>query len=1076
MKRRICSILLVVMIVILSIPVTIKSAGAEEPSQMANLVLFVSFSDTDANYWNDIADATGMNNIGEDINSIYNETGSYRAICVKDYFDIISCGKLELNNMMPQMSDTDYTIVPITLDMPTADYSSANQDYNLISSTLEKLNQSTEILSHITDNLDCDGDGFIDNITFLVASDAVGRESTLYPHKGEIGYAGSVQGVQMNAYNVINYGRLETGRAGLVAHELLHVLGPLDTYVNCDDTSTDCDAAPVGCWDIMASTSHRVQYPLASTRQDLGWITIDEASVSGTYTLTTPQTDSDHYALILKTPYSDTEYFVVEYRKQGTADGSNLTDRMDIFIGGSGIIIYRVNLAASPKSNLTQDYIYVFREGESEETATSTKGKEAYLSKESGRTSYGSSDVTAAAIDGAITYTDGTNSGIVIRNVGSASGNSITFDVDYTIDMTGKSWDVESYQSIPASGGSKLDAIMLDGQLYQSNAKLVDYNGKIYGMISNKNANAELLCYENGAWRSVWIQSQGYSYDVDLEVGSDGLYLVHDWENYTSLKIYRMDASENITDVTGTIVPQGTIANPKITVTSAGMVVAYRDYQNGDAIYAYLKQGNVWQKLDTNGAAGNVFEICGRGNDVYLATVNGSGNYVYRCAVANTDTFVACGNEFSANKATGVDIAVDNSGTPYVVCYDMVNCVVYVKYYQNGTWQQLGMNVCNHAVYYVSARIEQNKMYVAYEGESFSGVKSHEIETAGSTDSGTATTEATTTQTIVIRTLTLNQSKISIQAGNSTSLRATIAPANTTQSKSLTWSSSNTRVATVDQNGRVTGKSAGTSVVTVKTVNGIKASCTVTVTKAYTDTEAFAVRLYEKCLGREPDAGGLAHWNQVLVSKERTGAQVAQGFVFSQEYKNKNTSDEEYVEMLYNVFLNRSSDSAGRAHWLELLDSGLSREYVFRGFAQSTEFANICNSYGISRGTVTLTQARDQNPNLTKYVNRLYTQALGRSGEEDGLNHWCNVIQKKAKTPEQVAESFILSQEFSNKNLSDEEYVKVLYRTFLGREYDQAGLEHWIGELNRGCSREDILHRFAVSQEFKQIQASFGLS
>ena len=238
---------------------------------------------------------------------------------------------------------------------------------------------------------------------------------------------------------------------------------------------------------------------------------------------------------------------------------------------------------------------------------------------------------------------------------------------------------------------------------------------------------------------------------------------------------------------------------------------------------------------------------------------------------------------------------------------------------------------------------------------------------------------------------------------------------------------------------------------------------------------AFTTRLYEKCLGRDPDNSGLVHWTQVLANKERSGAQVAYGFVFSEEYKNKKTTDEQFVEMLYRVFMDREADTAGKAHWMDLLSQGISREYVFRGFAQSQEYTNICNSYNINRGTVTLSQARDRNVNLTKYVNRMYTQALGRSGEEDGLNHWCKTIQSGVKTPEQVAESFITSAEFKNKNLSDEEYIKVLYRTFMGREYDQAGLEHWISELNRGCSREEILHRFATSREFRNIQASFGL-
>lgn len=252
------------------------------------------------------------------------------------------------------------------------------------------------------------------------------------------------------------------------------------------------------------------------------------------------------------------------------------------------------------------------------------------------------------------------------------------------------------------------------------------------------------------------------------------------------------------------------------------------------------------------------------------------------------------------------------------------------------------------------------------------------------------------------------------------------------------------------------------------TVNSNKSSTEI-------NAEAFAARLYNLCLGRTPDASGLEHWTSVLTNKERSGAAVAYGFVFSKEYMARNTSNADYVTMLYSVFLNRTPDSEGYQHWIQYLEQGLSREYVFRGFAQSQEFTNICNSYGIERGSVTLTQARDQNPNLTAYVNRMYVCALGRQGEEDGLNHWCRTITQKVRTPEQVAEAFILSAEFKQKNLSDEEYVKVLYRTFLGREYDSEGLAHWIGELNRGCSRENILHRFATSKEFKGIQEKFGV-
>ena len=261
---------------------------------------------------------------------------------------------------------------------------------------------------------------------------------------------------------------------------------------------------------------------------------------------------------------------------------------------------------------------------------------------------------------------------------------------------------------------------------------------------------------------------------------------------------------------------------------------------------------------------------------------------------------------------------------------------------------------------------------------------------------------------------------------------------------------------------------------TSKQNSAIKATCTVKVAN-YEQLEAFATRLYNKCLGRNPDEEGLEHWIEVLASGEKTGADVAKGFVFSKEYTQRNTSDEDYVEMLYNVFMDRPSDADGKAHWLNYLSQGLSREYVFRGFAQSAEYTKICDAYGITRGSVTLTQARDQNPNLTMYVSRLYTQALGRAYDVDGLNHWCKTIQAGVKTPQEVAESFINSKEFQNKNLSNTEYIKTLYRTFMGREYDQAGLDHWISEMNNGCSRQNILSRFAGSKEFRNIQASFGL-
>ena len=78
-------------------------------------------------------------------------------------------------------------------------------------------------------------------------------------------------------------------------------------------------------------------------------------------------------------------------------------------------------------------------------------------------------------------------------------------------------------------------------------------------------------------------------------------------------------------------------------------------------------------------------------------------------------------------------------------------------------------------------------------------------------------------------------------------------------------------------------------------------------------------------------------------------------------------------------------------------------------------------------------------------------------------------------TPEAVAQYFITSKEFTDKKLSDDDYIKVLYQTFFGREYDVSGLLYWKEQMKKGQSRTAVLHAFATSKEFKAIMAEYGL-
>ena len=82
---------------------------------------------------------------------------------------------------------------------------------------------------------------------------------------------------------------------------------------------------------------------------------------------------------------------------------------------------------------------------------------------------------------------------------------------------------------------------------------------------------------------------------------------------------------------------------------------------------------------------------------------------------------------------------------------------------------------------------------------------------------------------VAVTGVTLDKPTVSLVAGTSTTLTATVLPANATN-KTVTWSSDKPAIASVDKNGTVTAHKAGEAVITVKSEDGAKtASCTVTV-------------------------------------------------------------------------------------------------------------------------------------------------------------------------------------------------------------------------------------------------------
>ena len=288
--------------------------------------------------------------------------------------------------------------------------------------------------------------------------------------------------------------------------------------------------------------------------------------------------------------------------------------------------------------------------------------------------------------------------------------------------------------------------------------------------------------------------------------------------------------------------------------------------------------------------------------------------------------------------------------------------------------------------------------------------------------------------TVKVTKVTLNKKTATLSPKETLTLKATVTPTNATN-KGVIWKSSNTKIATVSSTGKVTAKAAGTVTITcmAKDGSGKKAICRITVKNPVIKV--------------------------TKITLNKTKATLVKG-----------------ESMSLKATVTPTNTTNKGVTWK----------------SSNTRIATVSSTGKViakAVGTVTITcTAKDGSGkkatcritvrNYTKseaYVARIYTKALGRNPEIGGLKYWTGEINAKRKTPVQVAEQFFFAPEFTNKKLNNTEYVKVLYRTFMGREADQGGLNYWVGRLNMGESRKSVLEAFAGCPEFRKIVKSFGL-
>lgn len=337
---------------------------------------------------------------------------------MRAFFRENSLGALDVRTLfLPTPEDTQ--VVAFTVPHSRAYYRVYERIGNPDGYTTESEGQRREqelwqlVLAGVADqvpqdvNLDADGDGWVDNVIFMVQGWPDAWADVLWPHKWELWDPFQLGGGKVGVFN-LQFTTLMILSPGTFAHEMMHSLGAPDLYHYSQD-----GLSPVGPWDPMESTAAEPQHFLSYMKWRYGgWIPeIPRVDAGGEIELH-PSWETGTQAVRVQVPESTSQHFILEYRrKNGTFESA---------LPGSGLIAYRVDTRRDGVGNRNgpPDEVYVLRPGGSPEQNGSI-GR-AFLSAQSGRTNLSAWGQIRPVL------TDGTDVTLRVYDVGEA-GDTIRF-------------------------------------------------------------------------------------------------------------------------------------------------------------------------------------------------------------------------------------------------------------------------------------------------------------------------------------------------------------------------------------------------------------------------------------------------------------------------------------------------------------------------------------------------------------------------------------------------------------------------------------------------------------------------
>jgi N-acetylmuramoyl-L-alanine amidase CwlD len=99
------------------------------------------------------------------------------------------------------------------------------------------------------------------------------------------------------------------------------------------------------------------------------------------------------------------------------------------------------------------------------------------------------------------------------------------------------------------------------------------------------------------------------------------------------------------------------------------------------------------------------------------------------------------------------------------------------------------------------------------------------------------------------------------------------------------------------------------------------------------------------------------------------------------------------------------------------------------------------------------------------FVRRVYQRSLNMEPDQTTIDNWANKLAAGTTSHADVVRNIIVSKQFNDRNLTDKQYLTVLYQAVLDRDPDANGAAYWLSQL-KVQDRKTVLDYFLKSDEF----------